>query len=321
MADSDLRRTHPATVAVRTAQVLRQFGVGLIAVVVFGSLGRGLGRAPILIVVAVVFLIVLVVIGLMWASWWRYEYGIVDTDLLIVEGLLIRKRRTIRSRVCTASTLSRPVHADPRSRRGGGADGRRWGGRTRGQDRRHPARPCRELRNALLHDAPGSALETPVTRDPVGRISDFRGVFGGAEARGRGVRFEHKVPFARLLVGVITSNRVPIIIAVGLGALSQFYEIAGDRLIGPTASRAAATALPILVALALAAALILVAAAAAVGVARDFGFVARRYEARVEIEAGLLGRAADQHPGAPHPGGADRGVLDQTPARACRCSR
>jgi len=278
-------------VAVRTAQTLRQFGVGLLALVAFGSFGRGFGAVPSLIVVAVVFLILLVVIGLMWATWWRYHYGIVGTDLLIVEGLLVRKRRTIpiarvhgvNVRAGLFMRILGLVEVVVQTA-GGGA------GEPEAKIGAIPLDRAEELRNALLHDAPESALDTPAAPDPVGRISDFRGVFGGAEVRGRGVRFEHKFPFGRLLVGVITSNRVPIIIAVGLGALSQFYEIAGDRLIGETAARAAATALPVLIPVIFAAALLLVAAAAGVGIARDFGFVARRYDTRIEIEAGLLGR-------------------------------
>jgi len=278
-------------VAVRTVQTLRQFGIALIAVVAFGSIGRGLGGVPSLIVAAVVLLILLVVIGLMWASWWRYEYGIVGTDLLIVEGLLIRKRRTI--------PIARVHGVDVRAgafmrilglvevvvqTAGGGS------GEPEAKIGAIPLDRAEELRNALLHDTPEGAPETPAGQDPIGRISDFRGVFGGVEVPGRGVRFEHKVPFGRLLVGVITSNRVPIIIGVGLGALSQFYEVVGDRFIGQTASRAATTALPVLVTLILVAVLILVAAATAAGIARDFGFVVRRYETRIEIEAGLLSR-------------------------------
>ncbi len=291
MADSDLRRTHPATVAVWTAQALRQFGVALIAVAAFGSLGGGVGGVRSLIVAGVILLIVLVVVGVMWVSWWRYEYGIVGTDLLIVEGLFVRKRRTIpiarvhgvNVRAGAFMRILGLVEVVVQTAGGGSGEPEAKIGAI-------PLDRAEELRNALLRETRGGAVETPATPDPVGRISDFRGVFGGGEVRGSEVRFEHKVPFGRLVVGVLTSNRVPIIIGVGLAAFGQFYEIIGARLLEQATSRVAATAMPVLVPLILVAALLLVMVAAATGIARDFGFVARRYETRIEIEAGLLSR-------------------------------
>ena len=289
MADSDLKRTHPATVAVKTVRTVWQFALGLIAFVVFGSMGdRAL---PALAVAGFIALVVLVSLGFSWLNWWRFGYAIIGTDLLIVEGLLIRKRRTIP----IARVHGVNVKADLLMRMlglvevvvqtaGGGAD------EPEAKIGAIPLASAEELRNALLHDIPDMPAEEPATLDPVGRISDFRGAFGGGEVRGREVRFEHKVPLGRLLVGEITSNRVPILIAFGVGIFAQFFEVIGDQFLEVTASRAAGFAMPVLVVLAFVVVLLVIVVAAIVGVVRDFGFTARRYETRIEIEAGLLER-------------------------------
>lgn len=291
MADSDLRRTHPATVAVRTVRTLWQVALALVGVVVFGSLGSG--RAlPSLIVAAVIALIVLIVTALQWLSWWRFRYGILGTDLIIEHGLLIRTRRTIPiARVhgvnVRADLFMRAlgvVELVVQTAGGGGGD------EPEAKIGTIPLDRAEELRNALLHDVSDTHVEVPAGLDPVGRISDFRGAFGGAEVRGRELRFEHKVPLGLLIVGELTSNRVPVFFAVAVGAFGQLYEIIGQPIVDGAASRAAQLAAPILVVLVIAAGALLVLAAAGIGIARDFGFTARRYEMRIETEAGLFER-------------------------------
>lgn len=297
MADFNLRRTHPATVAVRTAQMLWRIGLGLVGLVVFGSLGNG-RTAPSLIVAGVIALIVLIVIAVQWISWWRFGYGIVGTDLLIEHGLLIRTRRTIPiARVhgvnVRADLFMRAlgvVEVVVQTAGGGGGD------EPEAKIGAIPLDRAEELRNALLHDIPDTVVETPAGLDPVGRISDFRGAFGGTEVRGREVRFEHKVPFGLLVVGEATSNRVPILLAVAVGVFGQLYEFIGQPIVDRTASRAAQFAVPVLFVLVMAAGALLVVVAAAIGIARDFGFTARRYETRIETEAGLLERRQTSMP-------------------------
>jgi putative membrane protein len=291
MADSNLQRTHPATVAVRTGQTLWQIGLWLVGLVVFGTLGSG-GRAiPSLIAAAVIAFGVLVLIASKWISWWRFGYGIVDKDLIIEEGWLVRKRRTIP----IARVHGVNVKADLFMRMlglvelvvqtaGGGAD------EPEAKIGAIPLDRAEALRNALLLDMPETPAEQSAGFDPVGRISDFRGAFGGTEVRGREVRFEHKIPFGRLLLGEVTSNRIPILFAVALGVLGQLYEFVDQRFVDQTASRAAEIALPLLFVLLVAAGALLVVVAAAIGVARDFGFTARRYETRIETESGLFER-------------------------------
>jgi putative membrane protein len=289
MADSDLQRTHPATVAVRTLKTLWQMVAGLLVLVVFGTLGDG--ASPAFGLAALIGLGVIVTLGFSWVTWWRFGYGIVGTDLLIVEGLFVRKRRTIP----IARVHGVNMKADPFMRMLGLVEivVQTAGGGAKEPEARIGAIPldrAEELRNALLHNTPGRPATEPVALDPVGRISDFRGAFGGVESGGHEVLFEHKVPTGLLVVGAVTSNRVPIIIAVGVGVLAQGIEIIGDEVIEQTASRAAEFAVPVLVALVAAAGLFVGAVAVGVGLARDFGFTTRRYDTRVEIEAGLLER-------------------------------
>jgi putative membrane protein len=289
MADSDLQRTHPATVVVRTFKTLWQMAGALLVLLVFGRLGDS--ALPALGLAALIGLSVLVMLGFSWVTWWRFGYGIVGTDLLIVEGLLVRKRRTIP----IARVHGVNMKADPFMRMlglveivvqtaGGGAN------EPEAKIGAIPLDRAEELRNVLLHNTPGRPATEPAVLDPVGRISDFRGAFGGVEASGHEVLFEHKVPTGLLVVGAVTSNRVPIIIAIGVGVLAQGIEFVGDEVIEETASRAAEFAVPIIVALVVAVGILVIAVAVAVGLARDFGFTTRRYDTRVEIEAGLLER-------------------------------
>lgn len=289
MADSELQRTHPATIAVRTVRTLVQVSLALLGLVVFGAANdRAL---PAIGLAGLILVAVLVALAASWVTWWRFAYGIVGTDLLIVQGLLVRRRRTIP----VARVHGVNIKADPFMRMlglveivvqtaGGGA------GEPEAKIGAIPLDRAEELRNALLYDVAEQPAAAPDVLDPVGRISDFRGAFGGAEVRGREVLHEHKVPLGLLVVGAITSNRVPVIIAFGVAAAAQGIEIAGDEIVEQTASRAAQVAVPVLVALVIAIGLLVVGVALIVGVARDFGFTTRRYETRIEIEAGLLER-------------------------------
>ncbi len=289
MADSELRRTHPATIAVRTVRTLVQASLALLALVIFGAANDRV--LPAIGVAGILCAAVLVALAVSWVTWWRFVYGIVGADLLIVQGLLVRRRRTIP----VARVHGVNIKADPFMRMlglveivvqtaGGGA------GEPEAKIGAIPLDRAEELRNALLYDVVEQPAAAPDVLDPVGRISDFRGAFGGAEVRGRDVLQEHKVPLGLLVVGAITSNRVPVIIAIGVAAVAQGIEIAGDQIVEQTVLRAAEYATPILVALVIAIGLLVVAVALIVGVARDFGFTTRRYETRIEIEAGLLER-------------------------------
>ncbi|KAF0208144.1 MAG: PH domain-containing protein [Actinomycetota bacterium] len=290
MADSSLQRTHPATVAIRTAQTLVQMGLYVLGLIVFGSLG-GKRAVPALIIAAVIAFVVLSTIAMRWISWWRFSYGIVGKDLLIDEGWIVRKRRTIP----IARVHGVNVKADVFMRMlglvevivqtaGGGAE------EPEAKIGAIPPERAEELRNTLLHDISDTAAKTTSGLDPLSRISDFRGAFGGAEVRGREVLFEHKIPLGRLLLGVLTSSRIPLVFAIVVGFIAQGYEIVDQQFLSETASRASQFALPVLIVLVVAAGMLLVAVAGTIGISRDYGFTARRYQTRIETEAGLFER-------------------------------
>lgn len=289
MADSELRRTHPATIAVRTARLLWQMVFAVLGLLVFTRVDDG--AAPALGTAGLIVLVVLISIATSWVKWWSFTYGVVGSDLVILEGLLVRKRRTIPiARVhgvnVTADVFMRVlglVEVVVQTAGGGAQEPEAKIGAI-------PLDRAEELRNALLYDLAEQPAEQSAELDPVGRISDFRGAFGGAEVRGREVLFEHKVPIGMLVVGAMTSSRVPLIVALGVGVAAQGIDIVGGEIITQTASRAAEIAVPVLIALSVVVGVVVVAVAAVVGVVRDFGFTARRYETRIEIEAGLLER-------------------------------
>jgi len=291
MADSSLQRTHPATVAVHTLQMLWKMGFWLVGMVLFGTFG-GDGAIPVLILAGIIGLTVVIIVCVTWIAWWRFGYGIVGADLLIVEGLFVRKRRTIP----IARVHGVNVKADLFMRAlglvevvvqtaGGGAN------EPEAKIGAIPLARAEELRHALLFEAPGeAAAEVPVELDPVGRLGDFRGAFGGTEVRGQDEQFEHKVPFGRLVLGEATSKRIPLIIAVIVSVGGQSLDVLDERIVDQTFSRAAQLAFPALVLFVVVLGVLLVAAVAAIGVARNFGFTTRRGETRIEIEAGLFER-------------------------------
>ncbi len=302
MADSDLLRTHPATVAVRSFKAMWQMALAFVAMVVFGSVGRD--ALPVLGFAGLIALAAIAGVAFSWLNWWRFRYGIVGTDLLVVEGLLVRKRRTIPlARVhgvnMTADVFMRMMGLVDLvvQTAGGGAN------EPEAKIGAITLRQAEQLRAALLFDQRAEAAPEPAATplgttsvdevfgaDPLGRVGDFRGAFGGSEHLGREVLFEHKVPLGRLILGELSSNRVPITLLLFLAVGSQLIEFVGLDAVGETASRAAQLALPILLVLLFLGLMVAVLVATTIAVARDFEFTARRYQTRIETEAGLLER-------------------------------
>ncbi len=93
MADSDLVRTHPLTVAVRSLKSLGQAIMGFLAIAIFGMGGRN-GLA-FLGIALLILLASAVTVGFSWLTWNYFLYGVVDDDLIITEGWLVKKRRSI----------------------------------------------------------------------------------------------------------------------------------------------------------------------------------------------------------------------------------
>ncbi len=310
MADSELSRTHPLTVAVRTMKALSQMLLALLAMAFFGSFGGG-GALAAVGVAGVAVVLALVSTGFAWLNWWYFRFGVIGHDLVVLEGWLVKKRRAIP----LARVQGIDIRADLASRLLGLADvvvQTAGGGSGEAEARigSIPLSQAEQLRADLLHwrdresqvvdgatpNQPAAApTEESVTgpslvgADPVSRMSDLRGVFGEKEADARSVDFEYRLPFGRLVLAGLTSNAVLIALAAGAGVLSQFAELFSGFTQDAT-DTLSRMALPALIALGFVAMLFFVGISIAVIVARDFGFTARRVHDRLETEAGLTER-------------------------------
>lgn len=303
MADSELSRTHPLTVAVRTiSQVGQAFAaflfLGFIGITRDGGLAF-VGLAGLLILSS------LVVAGFTWLNWAFFRYGIVGDDLLITEGWLVQKQRSIP----IARVQGVDVRANLVSRIFGLADVmiQTAGGGTGKAEARIGSVPLSEaesLRSTLIagrHQtpAPAGAVATAaeahatvpiVGADPIGRLSDFRGALGGAQPPEAIPLAEYHASLPQLVVAALTSNAPLIAVAATVGLGSQLFEIAGSRGTDTAGAWFAAASIPLLVLSAVAAFLVVGAVAIAVTVTRDFGFTVSRTSDRLETEAGLLER-------------------------------
>lgn len=302
MAESELLRTHPATVISRSLSTLWQTGIGLF----FALIASGATRsAPFLGIAALALLAGITAIGLSWLSWSRFGYGIQGNDLVVMSGLLVRKRRVIpiarvhgvNVRADLFMRMLGLVEVVVQTAGGGGTEPEAKIGAITLAD-------AEVLRSRLLRTQPQevdpqaasaafeqhAAVPAPavVGADPVGRMSDFRGAFGGREEHREDSSFEHAVSMRELALAAITSSRVPVMFAVMLGVSAQLVEVVGVSLFVDTASAATQLAIPVLLGVILAAIVLVAGAAVISAVIRDYGFVARRVGQRVEVEAGLL---------------------------------
>jgi putative membrane protein len=313
MAGSELSRTHPLTVAVRSAKVLGQGIAAFVAFAFFGALsGRGFEFAAI---AALILLGTVITAAYSWLNWLFFRYGISGNDLLIDEGWLVKKRRSIPlARVqgvdIRASVLSRVLGlADVLVQTAGGGDS--------GAEARIGSIPLGDaeaLRARLIgrqahvsanaSDATADDLGTSseqrldgadgatmmIGPDPLGRMSDLRGAFGGAAPAEQAQVFELKISLGRLVAAGLTSNGPLIAVAATLGLAGQFYEIVDAGQLGEAVSALAVLAIPALIALAVAAFLVVGGVAVAITISRDYGFTVRRTGDRLETEAGLFER-------------------------------
>jgi len=302
MADSELKRTHPLTVAVRTAKTLGQGIAAFVAFVFFGALSDN--QLAFAGIAAFVLLSTLIVAAYSWANWLFFRYGIVNDDLLIEEGWLIKKRRSIPlSRVqgvdIRASVMARILGlADVMVQTAGGGDA--------GAEARIGAIPLGDaelLRSQLIghrsvdspatqaaataQDGAGTASDAS---DPIGHMSHLRGAFGGVAPIEAAPQFELRVPVSRLVIAGLTSNGPLIAVAAVLGLAGQFYEVIDATRIDQTTSALRALAIPALLALGLAAFAVVGGVAVALTIVRDYGFTIRRSGDRLETEAGLFER-------------------------------
>lgn len=289
-----LVRTHPSTVLVRTLTMIWQTIGVLFGLLVFGSLGGSGGLMAAAGLGGTAVLVVAVTAGVQWFNWLYFRYGIVDRHLLIHEGWLVRKRRSIP----LARVQGVDVRADLVMRFLGMADVivQTAGGGAGEPEAKIGAVSLFEaerLRTALLHGRAGigtTGTERVMGADPVGRMSDLRGVFGGTEQAVLQPKFEYRLGVGRLVLAGLTSKSVPLIMAASLGAASQLIDVAGDAVFDSAAQAVTATGIIGALLGGLALLVGVTALAVVVSVTRDFGFTVRRVEDRIETEAGLFER-------------------------------
>lgn len=295
MADSDLSRTHPATIAIKTVRsVLQMLGF----VIVFGFFQAGSGGSwAIAGIFGLVLLATVVGVGFSWLAWSYFTYGIVDDDLLVREGVLVKKRRTIPlARIqgvnVRADLFMRALGlAELRVQTAGGGD------EPEAVIGSIPLADAEVLRAALLRghktvrEAAGTDAENPIFgADPAGRMSDFRGALGGAEIAREVASFEFVLSIGRLVLSAVTSKQIMIMILIAFGFSGQFTQLFGTQVFEDAAEIVSALAIGVVVLLVILAVFLGMAISVVVAVVRTWGFVARRVEARVETEAGLLER-------------------------------
>lgn len=300
MADSDLSRTHPLTVAVRSAKALGQAIVGFLAITIF-SLGGDEPFAFLGIASLVVFATG-VTVGISWLTWAYFRFGIAGDDLIISEGWLVKKHRSIP----LARVQGVDIRADLMSRLFGLADvvvqtAGGGGGEAEARIGAIPLGQAELLRSQLITGrastpAPvvdateGAAPAAVVGSDPLSRMSDFRGALGGTAVAETEPVFEHAVSLGTLILASITSNGPLIALAASVGFLGQIYEIITPDRADAAASALDGLALPIYIIGIVVVFIVIMGTAVAATVSRDFGFTIRRSGERLETEAGLLER-------------------------------
>lgn len=290
VTDSSLARTHPLGVAVGTVRIALQLVWVLFALVVFsagGDLFAGLAIS------GVILLGLTGAAGLSWVNWYHFRFGVTGSDLVIVSGVLVKKRRVIPvSRVQGVD-----IRADLVSRILGLADvvvQTAGGGEAEARIPSIPLARAEQLRAELLHrDRAAEAAmrdEAPGTDglDPTMRMSDMRGLVGG-ESQGVVVpTFEYVMPLPMLVLAGVTSNAL---VAAGVAIVAFGFEAL--ELMGRSVTDVPVDGLDVAPLTAVAGgalALAVLAIATIVVVSRDYGFTARRAGSRLETEAGLLER-------------------------------
>lgn len=303
MAASELQRTHPLTVLVGTGRALVQMVWAFVAFV-FLSMG-GSGWAARLGLAGLILVASLIAAGASWLNWLYFRYGVVGTDLVIESGWLVRKRRAIPIgriqgidiRADLVSRLLGLANVVVQTAGGGSGDAEASIGSI-------PLEAAEALRSSLLAERHATNAEKPapvatiagtpieltdsgvmVGADPIGRMSDLRGAFGGVPAETPAPTFEYKLPLTRLLVAGATSNAVLGVLAAFGAAIAQ-----GAPMLVSADGLSDALAGVVLTSSGLGLAALIVAGSIFAIASRDYGFVARRVADRIETEAGLFER-------------------------------
>lgn len=290
--DDGLQRTTTMAIVIRMARSGWQIVGAGIAFAVFSGIDQGF--------LALVFagLILLALVGgvFSWLSWSRFRYGVVDGHLVIHEGLLVRRRRSIP----IARVQGIDIKADLLMRilglvevtvqtAGGGAS------EPEASIVGVPLGEAERLRGALLHDrtiaaAPHSAgTSAAIGGDPLNRMSDVRGLLAGDEVDFERPSFEYQLTLPRLFLAGATSSQVFISFFVVVGVAGQLFSMAGARAYRLT-DNLLSLALPFALLSGFAVIGLVMAGSVTASVIADFGFTSRRVGDRIETERGLIER-------------------------------
>ncbi len=292
--EAGLQRTSTAAIVL----ILGRSGWQLIGAGIAFVFFSGLDQRALAFAVVGFALFALIGGALSWLSWSRFRYGVVDGHLIIREGVLVRRRRSIP----IARVQGIDIKADLLSRvlglvevtvqtAGGGAT------EPEASIIGIPLSEAERLRGELLHErAAGSSISDPASGtsstigdDPVNRMGDVRGVFAGSEVGYQAPSFQYKLPISRLFLAGATSSQVFISFFVVLGVVGQLYTMTSSTADAITA-RVLALALPAAVLSIVSLVGLILSGSVAASVIADFGFTSRRVSDRIETERGLLER-------------------------------
>lgn len=291
-ADDGLKRTTTTAILVRLVKFGWQFFGAGVAYVVFSGTDQKL-MAVIMSALAFV-----VVVGgfFSWLSWSRFRYGVVDNHLVIHEGVIVRRLRSIP----VARVQGIDIKADLIMRALGLVQvtvQTAGGGATEPEATivGIPLSEAESLRSALLHGRAAAAIPgipgttAAIGGDPVNRMSDVRGLLAGGEVDFERPSFQYQLPVGRLVLAGATSSQVFISFFVVLGVAGQLFSAAGDRFTG-IAANFSALAIPAAVFTALLVVVFVLIGSVTAVVIADFGFTSRRVDDRIETERGLIER-------------------------------
>jgi putative membrane protein len=303
-ADSDLRRTSPLTVIVKSISSFGQM-FGAVVILAFSMLSSRGGGYAAFAVIALVVLSALASLGFSVLNWSLFRYGMRGTDLVITSGWLVKTHKSIPA----ARVQGVDIRAGLTQRMLGLADVvvQTAGGGNEPEARigSIPLGEAEALRAHLLHAghdaelAESPALGLEVGADPLGRMADTRGLVAGAE-RGRvAVTAEYRIPLRRIVLAGATSSAVGFGLAASIAVVGQGWELIGS-VAGDRADEAARSVMAIgtvaLVVLGVLTVLGVAFISVMVAVSRDYGFIARRAGERIESERGLLERRSTSIP-------------------------
>ncbi len=111
---SDPQRLHPAAIIILAIRVSRQLALPLMAPAVFSLINQGLDAISygfLLLLLGALVLLVVLSAGWGFLYWQRYTYQIIDNELILKQGIIFRKQRSIpRERIQAIDLVEGVLH-------------------------------------------------------------------------------------------------------------------------------------------------------------------------------------------------------------------